>query len=109
VHDAQSLLQRRVLQWQAIVLHEDGDMADTINARIPPGVRQKLAEYCAKQGVTRSDVVVRALDRFLDEADGGSNAYALAAGLIPEQGAEKLQSSNARALARKSFGGPRTR
>ena len=44
-------------------------MADTVNARIPPGVRQKLAEYCAKQGVTRSEVVIRArrdprLDRY---------------------------------------------
>ena len=84
-------------------------MADTINARIPPGVRQKLAEYCAKQGVTRSDVVVRALDRFLDQAGEGSNAYTLAADLIPERGVEKLQSSNARALARKAFGGPRSR
>lgn len=84
-------------------------MADTINARIPPGVRQKLAEYCAKQGVTRSDVVVRALDRYLEQAGEGSNAYALAADLIPEKGAEKLQSGNARALARKAFGGPRSR
>lgn len=84
-------------------------MADTINARIPPGVRQKLAEYCAKQGVTRSDVVVRALDRYLEHAGEGANAYALAADLIPERGAGKLQSGNARALARKAFGGSRAR
>ena len=84
-------------------------MADTVNARIPPGVQQKLAAYCAKQGVTRSKVIVRALDRFLDEAEGGSNAYALAADVIPERGARKLQSADARALARKAFRGPRAR
>lgn len=84
-------------------------MADTVNARIPPGVRQKLAEYCAQQGVTRSEVVVRALDRFLDAAGGGSNAYAIAVDLIPERGTEKLQSGNVRALARKAFGGRRSR
>lgn len=84
-------------------------MTNTVNARIPPSVQQKLAEYCAKQGVTRSDVVIRALDRYLEQAGEGSNAYALAADLIPERGVEKLQSGNARALARKAFGGPRSR
>lgn len=86
-----------------------GGVTDIINARVPPGVQEKLAEYCAKQGVTRSEVVVRALDRFLDEAAGGTNAYALAADLIPKRGAAKLQSSKARGLARKAFGGPRPR
>ncbi len=84
-------------------------MADTINARVPPGVQQKLADYCTKQGVTRSEVVVRALDRFLDAAGGGSNAYTLAVDLIPARGAEKLQSDNVRALARNAFGSPRAR
>ena len=84
-------------------------MAGTVNARVPQRVQQKLAEYCAKQGVTRSEVVVRALDRFLDEAEGGSNSFALAADLIPERGVKELQSSNVRALARKAFGGTRAR
>jgi predicted DNA-binding protein len=91
------------------VLQKVGIMADTINARIPPGVRQRLAEYCAKQGVTRSEVVVRALDRYLERADPGSGAYALAADLIPEKGVDKLQSENARALARRAFSGSRSR
>lgn len=80
-----------------------------VNARVPPRVQEKLADYCVKQGVTRSEVIVRALDRFLDEATGGKNAYALAADLIPRRGVAKLQSSNARALARKAFGGRRAR
>jgi hypothetical protein len=84
-------------------------MSDVLNARIPPSVRQKLAEYCVKQGVTRSQVVVRALDQYLDAKQGGVNAGALAAGLIPAKGTEAIQSGNVRALARKAFRGARAR
>ena len=84
-------------------------MSDVINARIPPSVRQKLAAYCVKQGVTRSEVVVRALDRYLDAAAGGVNAGALAADLIPAKGTEAIRSGNVRELARKAFRGSRPR
>ena len=83
-------------------------MAGTINARIPPRVEQKLAEYCLSNGVSRSEALVRALDGYLDRASGGENAYALAADLIPKRGAKTIRSDNVRELARKAFRGPRT-
>lgn len=83
-------------------------MGDTINARIPQRVEQKLAEYCAKRGVTRSEAVVRALDHYLDSASGGVSPYSLAADLIPPRGVKALQSGNVRELARKAFRGSRS-
>jgi hypothetical protein len=84
-------------------------MGDIINARIPPRVEQKLAEYCARRGVTRSEAVVRALDEYLDRAGGGACGYSLAADLIPARGAKALQSTAVRRLARKAFRGSRAR
>ncbi len=88
-------------------------MSSTVNARISPHLEQKLAEYCTKRGVTRSEAVVRALDQYLDAAEDGVSAWTLAADLVPEKGADDLQSDNARALARKAMGarvrGPRAR
>lgn len=84
-------------------------MGTNINARLPLRVEQKLAEYCAKRGVKRSEAVLRALDQYLDQDSGGVNAYSLAADLIPSQGIKELQADNARALARKAFRGSRSR
>ena len=84
-------------------------MGDIINARIPQRIEQKLADYCAKRGVTRTQVVTSALDHYLDGETGGASAYSLAADLIPARGVKKLQSDNVRALARKAFGGSRDR
>ena len=84
-------------------------MGEVINARIPPRVEEKLAEYCAKRGVTRTEAVVRALDDYLDKETGGASAYACAADLIPAKGAKALQSANVRELARKAFRGSRPR
>ena len=47
-------------------------MVATINARIPPQLEQKLAEYRAKRGVTRSEATLRALDRYLDHETGAA-------------------------------------
>ena len=84
-------------------------MSHTVNARIPPRVEQKLAEYCAKRGITRTEAVVRALDHYLDREAGGASPYALAADLIPRRGAKQIQSGNVRELARKAFRAPRSR
>jgi len=80
-----------------------------INARIPPRLEQKLAEYCTKHGMTRSEAVLRALDQYLDAQTGGPNPYSLAADLIPPKGAKELQSGKARDLARAALGGKRAR
>jgi hypothetical protein len=84
-------------------------MGRSVNARITPQLEQKLAEYCAKRGVTRSEAVVQALDRHLDAASGGISAWALAADLVPDEGVKEIQADNARALARKAMRGPRAR
>ena len=84
-------------------------MPDTLNARIPPRVEQKLAEYCAKHGLTRTDATVRALDAYLDREGSGGDAYALAADLIPKRGDPKLQSKAVRKLARSALRGSRAR
>ena len=84
-------------------------MSSTLNARLPLRVEQKLADYCAKRGVTRSEAVVQALDNYLDREAGGANAYSLAADLIPPKGLKEVQSDKVRELARKAFRGPRAR
>ena len=84
-------------------------MGETITARIPPRVEEKLAEYCAKRGATRTEAIVRALDDYLDKDTGGVSPYSLAADLIPRKGVKAIQSDNVRELARKAFRGPRTR
>jgi hypothetical protein len=84
-------------------------MSKAINARIPPRVEQKLAEYCAKSAVTRTEALTRALDHYLDREAGGVSPYSLAADLIPAQGVKTLQAGKVRALARKAFGGTRAR
>lgn len=84
-------------------------MTETLTARIPLRVEQKLADYCARHGVTRTHTLVRALDEYLDRESGGGDAYALAADLIPKEGAAHLQSADARKLARLAFGGKRPR
>ena len=84
-------------------------MPRTLTARIPPRVEQKLAEYCARQGVTRTEALVRALDEYLDRRAGGGDAFSLAVDLIPKRGVRELQSSEVRRLARAAFRGPRAR
>ena len=83
-------------------------MGSTLNARLPLRVEQKLAEYCAKRGVKRSEAVVRALDDYLDRETGGANAYSLAADLIPSKGIKEVQADNVRELAHKAFRGSRS-
>jgi hypothetical protein len=84
-------------------------MSSTINARLPLRLEQKLAEYCAKRGVKRSEAVVRALDHFLERESGGADAYSLIADLIPKEGVKSLQADSVRDLAGKAFRGTRTR
>lgn len=84
-------------------------MGKVINARIPPRVEEKLAEYCAKRGTTRTEAIVRALDSYLDSEARGASPYSLAADLIPAKGIKEIQSGNVRELARKAFRGPRAR
>jgi hypothetical protein len=84
-------------------------MSDVISTRIPAAVEHRLAEYCAKQGVSRTDVVLSALDEFFARHDRKPDAYRLAADLIPSRGVASLQSADVRKLARTAFGAKRSR
>lgn len=84
-------------------------MSSAINARIPLRVEQKLARYCAQQGVTRTEAIIQALDHYLEQISSGPDAYSLAADLIPAEGATGIQSNRSRELARKAFRVKRTR
>jgi len=84
-------------------------MPNFITARIPPRVEQKLAEYCVKHGVTRSQAIVRALDQYLDAEAGGVNAYSLAADLIPRHGTRRVRSDRVRERVQKAFARRRAR
>jgi hypothetical protein len=37
-------------------------MSETLNVRIPPPIERKLIEHCTRLGITRTEVIVRALD-----------------------------------------------
>ncbi len=84
-------------------------VGEPVNARIPARVEQKLAQYCAKQGVTRTEAIIRALDQYLDQRAGGPDAYSLAADLIPREGVAAVQSGKVREAARKAFRVTRSR
>lgn len=46
-----------------------------ISVRLPPGVEQKLAEYCVSQKVTKSEAVKRALEQLFAQAPLQPDAY----------------------------------
>lgn len=77
-------------------------MGETVDTRIPPPVKKKLAAYCTKHGITRTEAIVRALDVYLNNEIDGANPYSLAADLIPAKGAKALQSDCLRILARRA-------
>ena len=54
----------------------------TLSVRIPPRVEQELAEYCARNKVSRSEAVKRALSEFLVSKKGAPSPYDLGKDLI---------------------------
>jgi len=44
----------------------------TLTVRLPPGVEQALAEYCAKRRLTKSEAVKLALEELLRAAEAGA-------------------------------------
>ena len=54
----------------------------TLSVRIPARVEQELAEYCAKNKLSKSEVVKRALDQFLVAKAGTPSPYELGKDLI---------------------------
>lgn len=54
----------------------------TLSVRIPLRVEQELADYCAKNGVSKSEAVKDALDQFLSGKSSERSPYELAKDLI---------------------------
>ena len=60
-----------------------------LSVRIPQRVEQELAEYCARNGVSKSDAVKDALDRFLSGQSAEKSPYEVMRDLIdPSPGEE---------------------
>ena len=45
----------------------------TLTVRLPDRVEQKLAEYCVKRGITKSEAVKQALDELLSPSAPGTH------------------------------------
>jgi len=58
----------------------------TLSVRIPQRVEQELADYCAKNGVSKSEAVKHALDEFLSSRGAERSPYELAKDLIAPEG-----------------------
>ena len=54
----------------------------TLSVRIPPRVEQELAEYCARNKVSKSEAVNRALEEFLVASKGAPSPYELGSDLF---------------------------
>lgn len=48
-----------------------------LSVRLPPRVEQKLADYCALHGVSKSDAVRRAVEQMFERSAGEASAYEL--------------------------------
>ena len=48
-----------------------------ISVRLPPGVEQKLAEYCVSHKITTSEAVKRALEEMLKGSESRLSPYEL--------------------------------
>ena len=53
-----------------------------LSVRLPARVEQELAEYCAREKISKSEAVKRALDQFLGATSGVPSPYELGKDLI---------------------------
>jgi Arc/MetJ-type ribon-helix-helix transcriptional regulator len=53
-----------------------------LSVRIPPRIEQELADYCARNRVSKSDAVKDALEQFLSGKSSGTSPYELMKDLI---------------------------
>ena len=78
----------------------------TLSVRIPARVEQELADYCARNGVSKSEAVKKALDQFLSDNSAGQSAYELGKDLIgphTDEGPVDDVARNTRQLLRERF------
>ena len=68
----------------------------TLSVRIPLRVERDLAEYCARNGVSKSEVVKAALDRFLFGKSAEKSPYEVMKDLIDPPSGEQPSEDIAR-------------
>lgn len=82
----------------------------TLSVRIPARVEQELADYCASNGMSKSEAVKKALDQFLSARSTGQSPYELAKDLIGPHTDERAVDDvarNTKQLLRERFRGRR--
>jgi hypothetical protein len=75
-----------------------------ISVRLPPRVEQRLAEYCARARVTKSEAVKRALEG-LFQAEGGTGISAAANRFIGSDSRPGDVARNTKRLLKRDFRG----
>ena len=68
----------------------------TLSVRVPPRVEQELGEYCAKNKVSKSEAVNRALEEFLVARKGAASPYELGRDLFGEHTDDRASEDIAR-------------
>ena len=79
----------------------------TLSVRVPPRVEQELAEYCAKNKVSKSDAVKRALEEFLVAKKGTPSPYKLGSdlfGAYADEAPSEDVARHSKKLLRERFG-----
>lgn len=80
----------------------------TLTVRLPQRVEQKLAEYCVKRGISKSDAVKQALDKLLADQPDAPSAWDLGKDLFEPIDPTKPTRNNAlhsKRLLREHFRG----
>jgi hypothetical protein len=80
----------------------------TLSVRIPARVEQELADYCARNGVSKSEAVKNALDQFLSATGAEKSPYELAGDLIgphTDEAPTEDVARNTKRLLRERFAG----
>jgi len=76
-----------------------------ISVRLPPRVEQRLAEYCAHTGLSKSEAVKRALERLFDHEAIPAGANAAARRFVGSDDRAGDVARNSKRLLRKHFRG----
>ena len=82
----------------------------TLSVRIPLRVEQELTDYCARNGVSKSEAVKDALDQFLNRKGDDRSPYELGKDLLGPHSDETLSedtASRTKQLLRERFRGGR--
>ena len=78
-------------------------MSVSFSTRLSLGIAKPFVAYCDDAGLTKSEVMARALSEFLATHKPRPTAYELALPLIPKEGLPHLQAKDAKRILREKF------